>query len=112
MRRASAKFTPLRETLARVRQVSRKDAEFAKALAGISAWPSQAQGIFVFLQKVHSRGFELELNIHLSSRRISTHKRFVLGGEECAAPFSSKTVVAHLADGRSPVDKGEIGLSR
>jgi predicted nucleic acid-binding protein len=25
----------------------------------------------------------------------STHKRFVLGGEECAAPFSSKTVVAY-----------------
>src|SRR5215467_8254476 len=41
----------------------------------------------------------------------STHKRFVLGGEECAAPFSSKTVVAYWADGCSPVDKGEIGPS-
>ena len=42
----------------------------------------------------------------------STHKRFVLGGEECAAPFSSKTVVAYCADECSPVDKGEIGPSR
>src|SRR5215471_5774988 len=41
----------------------------------------------------------------------SSHKRFVLGGEECAAPFSSKTVVAYWADGCSPVDKGEIGPS-
>src|SRR5262245_40920944 len=47
----------------------------------------------------------------------STHKRFVLGGEECAAPFacktlvSSKTLVAYCADGCSPIDKGEIGPS-
>jgi hypothetical protein len=40
----------------------------------------------------------------------STHKRFVLGGEECAAPFacktlvSRKTLVAYYADGCSPVD--------
>src|SRR5262245_5424599 len=45
----------------------------------------------------------------------STHKRFVLGGGECAAPFacntlvSRKTLVAYYADGCSPVDKGEIG---
>jgi hypothetical protein len=25
----------------------------------------------------------------------STHKRFVLGGEECARPFPSRSVVAH-----------------
>src|SRR5262245_14732456 len=40
----------------------------------------------------------------------STQKRFVLGGEECAAPFSGRTLVAYLKDGCSPVDKGEIGL--
>jgi len=34
----------------------------------------------------------------------STHKRFVLGGEECAPLSSSKTVVAYYADGCSPVD--------
>ncbi len=34
----------------------------------------------------------------------STHKRFVLGGEECAPLSSSKTVVAYCADGCSPVD--------
>jgi hypothetical protein len=44
--------------------------------------------------------------------RYSTHKRFVLGGEEFAAPFSSKTVVAYWADGCSHVDKGEIDTSR
>src|SRR5262245_17811243 len=48
----------------------------------------------------------------------STHKLFVLGGEECAAPFacktlvSRKTLVAYLADGCSPLDKGEIGPGR
>jgi hypothetical protein len=45
----------------------------------------------------------------------STHKRFVLGGEECAAPFacktlvSCKTLVAYYADGCSLVDKGQVG---
>jgi hypothetical protein len=45
----------------------------------------------------------------------STHKRFVLGGEECAVPFagktfvSCKTLVAYYADGCSPVDKGQVG---
>src|SRR5215468_6319637 len=48
----------------------------------------------------------------------STHKRFVLGGAGCAAPFagntlvSPKTLVAYLADGCSPRDKGEIGPGR
>jgi len=31
----------------------------------------------------------------LLSAGYSTHKRFVLGGEECVIPFSSKTVVAY-----------------
>jgi hypothetical protein len=45
----------------------------------------------------------------------STHKRFVLGGEECAAPFVCKTLVscetlmAYFADGCSLVDKGQVG---
>src|SRR5215813_282992 len=42
----------------------------------------------------------------------STHKRFVLGGEECAAPFAGKTLVSGSTDGCSPLDKGETGLTR
>src|SRR5215470_3954941 len=48
----------------------------------------------------------------------SPYKRFVLGGEECAAPFacktlvSRKTLVAYYADVCPPVDKGEIGHGR
>jgi hypothetical protein len=40
----------------------------------------------------------------------STHERFVLGGDGCAAPFACKTLVsrkilvAYYADGCSPVD--------
>src|SRR5262245_59157516 len=42
----------------------------------------------------------------------STHKRFVLGGAGCAAPFSSKTVVAYYVNGCFPFDKGEIDPNR
>jgi Mg2+/citrate symporter len=41
-------------------------------------------------------GFGLQTGVFILLRAgYSTHKRFVLGGEECAAPFSGKIVVAY-----------------
>ena len=70
--------------------------------------------------KIKGQALQLRRNVSIVAAHsftflcagYSTHKRFVLGGEECAAPFSSKTVVAYCADGCSPVDKGQIGTSR
>jgi Mg2+/citrate symporter len=41
-------------------------------------------------------GFGLKTGVFIILRAgYSTHKRFVLGGEECVPPFPSRSVVAH-----------------